>query len=45
MENMEHARLICDELEAAVPHGEWPLATYKELLFLDSNQGSRIAPK
>ena len=34
---MEKARETCDNLEKLVPAEAWPLATYKELLFLDSH--------
>jgi glutamine synthetase type III len=33
---MEKARETCDNLEKLVPAEAWPLATYKELLFLDA---------
>lgn len=36
---MEEVRSICDETEAIVPPEMWTLATYKELLFLDSHHG------
>jgi len=42
LETMEEARTRCDEAEAQVPPEQWTLATYKELLFLDFNQGSSI---
>jgi len=38
LETMEKAREICDGVEAVVPAGQWPFATYKDLLFLDFNQ-------
>ena len=34
---MIKAREVCDEAEAMVPAHLWPLATYKELLFLDQH--------
>lgn len=37
---MEELRLICDETEAVVPPELWTLATYKDLLFLDSHYGN-----
>jgi len=40
LEIMEEVRKACDEAEAMVPAADWTLATYKELLFLDFNQGS-----
>jgi len=39
LETMEEARTVCDKIEETVPANLWTLATYKELLFLDSNQG------
>jgi glutamine synthetase len=27
-------RDVADELECIVPHGQWPLATYREMLFI-----------
>jgi len=39
LETMEEVRAICDECETKVPAELWSLATYKELLFLDSHQG------
>ena len=42
LETMEDARAVCDKVEAEVPAELWTLATYKELLFLDSNQGAEI---
>ena len=32
---MVEARSACDDLEAICPSGVWPIATYKELLFMD----------
>lgn len=40
LETMEEARAACDRAEEQVPADLWTLATYKELLFLDANQGS-----
>ena len=40
LETMEAARVVCDSAEEVVPADMWPLATYKELLFLDSHQGA-----
>lgn len=37
---MEEVRSVCDETESVVPGEMWTLATYKELLFLDSHHGS-----
>ena len=36
---IEEARVVCDDVERKVPADLWTLATYKELLFLDQNQG------
>jgi glutamine synthetase len=35
--SMEHVRTLCDETENSVKNELWTLATYKELLFLDSH--------
>lgn len=32
---MVEAREACDAAEAVVPSKQWPMATYKDLLFLD----------
>jgi len=40
LETMDQARTVCDKAEGEVPADLWTLATYKELLFLDSHQGS-----
>ena len=40
LETMEDIRKVCDKAEGMVPPGTWTLGTYKELLFLDSHQGS-----
>jgi glutamine synthetase len=42
LETMEEVRAVCDSVEGDVPHDMWTLATYKELLFLDANQGAEI---
>jgi len=39
LETMEACRAACDKAEETVPAELWTLATYKELLFLDANQG------
>ena len=31
---MNAVRDAADELESIVPHGQWPLATYREMLFI-----------
>jgi len=38
LDTMEAARKVCDEAEAICPANLWPMATYKDLLFLDANQ-------
>jgi len=38
LETMEEARVVCDAAEAECPASMWPFATYRDLLFLDSNQ-------
>jgi len=40
LETMAKIRTLCDETEAVVPPEMWTLATYKELLFLDSHYGN-----
>ena len=35
-------RVACDKAEAVVPAELWTIGTYKELLFLDANQGAEI---
>jgi glutamine synthetase len=40
LETMIAARGIVDKAEAECPSHLWPLATYKEMLFLDANQDS-----
>merc|ERR1712183_1036744 len=39
LETMVDIREHCDAAEAVVPNNLWTLATYKELLFLDSHSG------
>jgi glutamine synthetase len=39
LETMAELRKVCDAAEEVVPHDKWSLATYKELLFLDSHCG------
>ena len=41
---MEDVRAVCDKVEEDVPADLWTIGTYKELLFLDSNQGAEIDP-
>ena len=38
LDTMVKVREVCDEAESEIPTEEWPLATYKELLFLDSHE-------
>ena len=38
LDTMEAARKVVDEAEALCPAKLWPFATYRDLLFLDSNQ-------
>merc|ERR1719502_1753647 len=42
LETMEAARELCDKAEGVVPAELWTLATYKELLFLDKNEGATL---
>ena len=42
LETMEAAREVCDKVEEDVPAELWTMATYKDLLFLDLNQGAEI---
>lgn len=42
LETMEAARTVCDSAEEVVPAEMWTLATYKELLFLDSHQDASL---
>jgi len=42
LETMVEIREHCDEAEAVVPSSLWTLATYKELLFLDSHVGPQL---
>uniref|UniRef100_A0A7R9WJK4 GS catalytic domain-containing protein n=1 Tax=Pseudictyota dubia TaxID=2749911 RepID=A0A7R9WJK4_9STRA len=37
LETMVDIRAVCDAIEEVVPASDWTLATYKELLFLDSH--------
>uniref|UniRef100_A0A7S1N4S4 GS catalytic domain-containing protein n=1 Tax=Eutreptiella gymnastica TaxID=73025 RepID=A0A7S1N4S4_9EUGL len=41
LETMDECRKVCDAVEARLPAEFWTLATYKELLFLDSNQSAK----
>jgi len=43
LETMEDVRAICDKAEESVPADLWTIATYKDLLFLDYNQGAEIS--
>lgn len=43
LETMEAVREVCDAAEALCPASVWPIASYKSLLFLDSEQGNTIA--
>ena len=43
LEVMEEVRAFCDEAEMMVPTGTWPIASYKELLFLDFTEKYTIA--
>tara|TARA_B100001996_G_C18495552_1_gene529373 strand:- start:480 stop:791 length:312 start_codon:yes stop_codon:yes gene_type:complete len=36
LETMANVRQVCDDFEAKVPAENWTLATYDELLFLDT---------
>jgi len=40
LETMAQVRAICDEAETQIPPEMWTIATYKELLFLDSHYGA-----
>jgi glutamine synthetase len=42
LETMEAVRAVCDKAEEMVPAELWTIATYKDLLFLDANQGAEI---
>mmetsp|Transcript_17045 Transcript_17045/g.20813 ORF Transcript_17045/g.20813 Transcript_17045/m.20813 type:complete len:719 (+) Transcript_17045:71-2227(+) len=42
LETMIDVREVCDAAETVVPANLWTLATYKELLFLDSHVGPSI---
>jgi glutamine synthetase len=37
LDTMAELRKVCDAAEEVVPFNLWSLATYKELLFLDSH--------
>jgi len=39
LETMAEIRGLCDEAEAIIPPEMWTIATYKDLLFLDSHHG------
>ena len=43
LETMEAAREVCDKVEAECPADLWTIATYKDLLFLDANQGAEVS--
>ncbi|KAJ1474650.1 glutamine synthetase III [Baffinella frigidus] len=38
LETMETCRAVCDAIEETCPASAWPIASYKDLLFLDCNQ-------
>jgi glutamine synthetase len=38
LETMEKCRMVSDGIEDSCAAGVWPIASYKELLFIDSNQ-------
>jgi len=38
LETMESCRTVCDAVEDQCSSEHWPVASYKDLLFLDSNQ-------
>jgi len=42
LETMDKVRAVCDKAEEDCPADLWTIATYKELLFLDTNQGAEI---
>jgi len=42
LETMTEIRVDCDAVEALVPAEMWTLATYKELLFLDTHARSTV---
>uniref|UniRef100_A0A7S2YKW1 GS catalytic domain-containing protein n=1 Tax=Entomoneis paludosa TaxID=265537 RepID=A0A7S2YKW1_9STRA len=44
LETMVEMRDVCDAAEKVVPASDWTLATYKELLFLDSHSSTQEAP-
>jgi glutamine synthetase len=41
LETLEQAREVCDAAEAVCPEDLWPMATYRQLLFLDANQDAQ----
>jgi len=41
LETMVEVRKLCDDLESKVPADKWTLATYKELLFMDSHENEQ----
>ncbi|EKX48707.1 hypothetical protein GUITHDRAFT_68506 [Guillardia theta CCMP2712] len=41
---MANARKVVDEVESICPAKSWPFATYRDLLFLDQNQGHNATP-
>jgi glutamine synthetase len=45
LETMIDVRAVCDEAEAVCPASIWPLATYKELLFMDTHTHVGAAPE
>jgi glutamine synthetase len=45
LETMVDIRKLCDAAEAVIPHDKWTLATYKDLLFLDSHSGPTFDKK
>jgi len=40
LETMDEARKVCDDTEALVPPALWTLASYRELLFLDTHKNA-----
>merc|ERR1719335_145770 len=41
LDTMVEVRKLCDDIEAEVPADKWTLATYKELLFMDSHENEQ----
>ena len=41
-ETMEKARAACDAAESELPADQWPIATYKDLLFLDTHHADSM---